>query len=140
MSGGFNIYFCGSIRAGRQDADLYARIIKKLEAYGEVLTPFVADKSLDETGLTEGGLTGDRAIHDRDVRLLKESDRVVAECTIPSHGVGYEIGRAVAMEKPILCLHRPSGEKRAYTCKCDQSKRISSPHESMEILMPLSCS
>ena len=33
-----NIYFCGSIRAGRGDADLYVRIVKKLETYGKVCT------------------------------------------------------------------------------------------------------
>jgi len=32
---------------------------------------------------------------------------VVAEVTIPSLGVGYEIGRAVAMGKRVLCLNRP---------------------------------
>lgn len=36
------VYFCGSIRAGRQDAPLYNIIIKKLEACGvKVLTEFV---------------------------------------------------------------------------------------------------
>ena len=30
---------------------------------------------------------------------------------MPSLGVGYEIGRAVAMNKPILCLYRPQPEK-----------------------------
>lgn len=32
---------------------------------------------------------------------------LVAEVTQPSLGVGYEIGRAVAMKKKILCLFRP---------------------------------
>lgn len=32
---------------------------------------------------------------------------VVAEVTQPSLGVGYELGRAVALNKPILCLFRP---------------------------------
>ena len=77
-----------------------------------MLTPFVADTSLDEKDAEEGGLTGDRAIHDRDMRLLGEADSVVAEVTIPSHGVGYEIGRAVEMKKKILCLHRPQDGKR----------------------------
>jgi len=31
---------------------------------------------------------------------------VVAEVTIPSLGVGYEIGRAVALGKRVLCLYR----------------------------------
>ena len=37
---------------------------------------------------------------------------IVAEVTQPSLGVGYEIGRAYAMNKPILCLYRPQPEKR----------------------------
>ena len=37
---------------------------------------------------------------------------VVAEVTQPSLGVGYEIGRAVAMKKKILCLFRPNTDKR----------------------------
>ena len=56
-------------------------------------------------------MTGDRAIHDRDMRLLGEADSVVAEVTIPSHGVGYEIGRAAEMKKKILCLYRPQDDK-----------------------------
>lgn len=42
------IYFCGSIRAGRQDADLYARLIEQLRAYGTVLTEHVGSKELEE--------------------------------------------------------------------------------------------
>ena len=36
---------------------------------------------------------------------------IVAEVTQPSLGVGYEIGRAVAMGKKILCLYRPQPDK-----------------------------
>ena len=43
---GLKIYFCGSIQGGRQDAALYAQLIKKLQAYGEVLTEHVGS---DET-------------------------------------------------------------------------------------------
>ena len=39
------IYFCGSIRGGREDVDLYQRIVAKLDKYGEVLTPFVAGRT-----------------------------------------------------------------------------------------------
>lgn len=35
----------------------------------------------------------------------------MAEVTTPSLGVGYELGRAVAWEKPVLCLYRPDGER-----------------------------
>ena len=35
----------------------------------------------------------------------------MAEVTVPSLGVGYEIGRAVAMGKQVLCLYRPQEGK-----------------------------
>ena len=39
--------------------------------------------------------------------LTRQCSVVVAEVTVPSLGVGYEIGRAVAMGKQVLCLYRP---------------------------------
>lgn len=102
------IYFCGSIRGGRSDQQLYMRIVDALNRYGSVLTEHVASAALSDSGekVTAGG---DKAIHDRDVDWLKQSDVVVAEVTQPSLGVGYELGRAVAMkDKKILCLFRPS--------------------------------
>ena len=44
------IYFCGSIRAGRQDVDLYGTLCQMLSCHGTVLTPFVADKAITVTG------------------------------------------------------------------------------------------
>jgi hypothetical protein len=43
---------------------------------------------------------------------LTESDLVIAEVTTPSLGVGYELGRAVEMKKPILVLYRRNDDKR----------------------------
>ncbi|KAM7385963.1 hypothetical protein PAMP_001997 [Pampus punctatissimus] len=60
----------------------------------------------DWTG--EGAAAGDRAIHNRDMDWLGQSDVIVAEVTQPSLGVGYELGRAVDMKKRVLCLFRPS--------------------------------
>ena len=42
------IYFCGSIRGGRDDAALYKRIIDQLKQYGEVLTEHIGDPNLME--------------------------------------------------------------------------------------------
>lgn len=44
------IYFAGSIRAGRDDAELYARIVGLLQKYGRVLTEHVGDPNLKESG------------------------------------------------------------------------------------------
>uniref|UniRef100_A0A3Q2QJ33 2'-deoxynucleoside 5'-phosphate N-hydrolase 1 n=1 Tax=Fundulus heteroclitus TaxID=8078 RepID=A0A3Q2QJ33_FUNHE len=56
----------------------------------------------------EGPAGADKAIHDRDLEWLQQADVVVAEVTQPSLGVGYELGRAVDMNKKMLCLFRPS--------------------------------
>ena len=47
----------------------------------------------------------------RDVALLRQCSVVVAEVTVPSLGVGYELGRAVAMGKQVLCLYSPQPDK-----------------------------
>ena len=91
------------MRAGRQDVELYGKLVTTLGRWGEVLTPFVADPVNDDSEY-EGG---DVAIHQSAMSLLQRADVVVAEVTVASHGVGYEIGRAVAMNKRVLCLYRP---------------------------------
>jgi len=98
------IYFAGSIRGGREDVQLYSFIIKHLGKYGEVLTEHVADVNLLVKG--EGVLT-DMEIHDRDIDWLMQSDILIAEVTVASLGVGYEIRAAIEMKKKILCLYRP---------------------------------
>jgi nucleoside 2-deoxyribosyltransferase len=97
------IYFAGSIRGGRDDAALYQQIIALLRGHGEVLTEHVGDADLTRVG--ENGLH-DRAIYERDMAWLEAADAVIAEVTVPSHGVGYEIARAEMLGKPVLCLHR----------------------------------
>ena len=98
------IYFAGAIRGGRDDAEMYHAIVKQLRNFGEVLTEHVADAELGVLGQD----IGDRNIHDRDLDWLKAADVLVAEVTIPSLGVGYEIGKASEWKKQILCLYRAS--------------------------------
>jgi len=102
-----NIYFAGAIRGGREDQALYFAIIERLREYGCVLTEHIGTAQLDVQG--EGAI--DRAIHDRDLALLQAADYVVADVTIPSLGVGYEIGKATEWGKPVLCLFRPNGAR-----------------------------
>ncbi|XP_007530514.1 2'-deoxynucleoside 5'-phosphate N-hydrolase 1 isoform X2 [Erinaceus europaeus] len=99
------VYFCGSIRGGREDQALYERIVARLRRFGAVLTEHVAAAELGARGEEAAG--GDRFIHERDLAWLQQADVVVAEVTQPSLGVGYELGRAVVLDKPVLCLFRP---------------------------------
>lgn len=100
------IYFCGSIRGGRQDAQLYHYIIEFLKGFGNVLTEHIGRLDLvDEREIPPC------QIHERDLTWLKSADVVIAEVTTTSTGVGYELGRAVEMGKPILCLFRKQEDK-----------------------------
>ncbi|MDP2669453.1 MAG: nucleoside 2-deoxyribosyltransferase [bacterium] len=103
------IYFAGSIRGGRDDAQIYFQIIEYLKSYGTVLTEHVGNPNLAQQGEI---LDHDQYIHDRDTQRVSESDVVVAEVSTVSLGVGYEIGRAVEQDKRILCLYRPQEGKR----------------------------
>ena len=98
----FKIYFAGAIRAGREDASLYADLIRYLGRFGTVLTAHVGDAALlaAEQFLTEA------EIFHRDMQWLEAADFVVAEVSTPSLGVGFEIGMAQTMGKEICCLYR----------------------------------
>ena len=98
------IYFAGSIRGGRDDAAIYLELVEELAQYGEVLTEHVA--TVGEEDMTDG------EIFARDLAWLSSCDVVVAEVTIPSLGVGYEIGMAQGLDIPVLCLYRPGGGRR----------------------------
>ncbi len=102
-----NIYFCGSIRGGRDLAESYAEMIKMLGSFGTVLTEHLGSNEEIET---KDRILSDKEIHDRDFKWITESDVLVAEVTVPSLGVGYEIGRAIEIGKPILCLFKQGSD------------------------------
>ena len=97
------IYFAGSIKGGRQDVDLYASLIEHLKEKGEVPTEHLGNPSITDKGEVD---KAPEVVHERNVNWLKEADVVVAEVTVKSLGVGYELGLAVAWKKKILCLFR----------------------------------
>lgn len=97
------IYFAGSIRGGREKVEDYKKIISILSGYGEVLTEHIGDTSLSSLG--EQTKT-DKEIFERDISWIDEADVVVAEVTVASLGVGYELGYAEAHSKKIVCLYQ----------------------------------
>ena len=102
------IYFAGSIRGGRQDAELYRKIINYLSSKGHVFTEHIGDNDLDNKGEEKTDVN----IFKRDIEWLNNSDVIVAEVTVPSLGVGYEIGIAEKLKKPVLCLYRKNKNKK----------------------------
>ena len=92
------VYFAGSIRGGRIDAELYSRLIKYMQQTAIVLTEHIGNPNLN---LMEQGKR-DVEIYEEDTAWLRESDVVIAECTCPSLGVGYELAYA---EKTSIPCH-----------------------------------
>ena len=103
------IYFAGSIRGGREDQEIYAALIEEVARYGVVLTEHIGHLSLTDGG--EVHISNDQ-IFTRDMGWVREADVIIAEVSTPSLGVGYELGQAEALGKPILCLFRPKEGKR----------------------------
>ena len=91
------IYFAGSIRGGRSLAGLYKRIIEHIKLSDIVLTEHIGCKDIN---LLEKGRKQDSVIYDQDTAWLRESDMVIAECTNPSLGVGYELAYAETHQIP----------------------------------------
>lgn len=91
------VYFAGSIRGGRADAELYQRLIEYIQKTDVVLTEHIGDLKLSPF---EAKKASDAEIYSQDTAWLRECDVVIAECTNPSLGVGYEMAYAEKHLKP----------------------------------------
>ena len=91
------VYFAGSIRGGRVDAEMYRRIIDYIQRTDLVLTEHVGDLSLS---VLEQGRSRDAEIYAQDTGWLRDSDLLIGECTCPSLGVGYELAYAEKLGIP----------------------------------------
>ena len=81
---------------------VYRHIYDFLESVGcDVVSWHVVDLDSDE----EEADMDEQEIYLRDIGLLEESDCMVAEVTVPSIGVGYEVCRALGLGLPVLCVH-----------------------------------
>lgn len=109
------IYFARSIN-GLAENDkakweaVYAQIAHELRKAGHELTDeFVVTIPLD------AHLQTPQETYVRDVAAIHEADILLAEISVPSVGVGYEVAYAEAIGKPIVCIyndemarHKPS--------------------------------
>ena len=115
------IYFAASIRGGRKDQNKYNELIQFLSSKVEVLTEHVGDSSLEQTG--EQNLS-DKEIYKRDLEWLESADAVIAEVTNPSLGVGYELGIAEKLGKPVLCLFDDADHNRNLSAMISGNHKI----------------
>ncbi len=96
-----NIYFACSITGGRELEAVYQQIVAALTADGhEIPTSHLAETEVVENER----MLPPQYVYERDVDWIKNCDILVAEVSVPSHGVGYEIGLALNISKPVLCI------------------------------------
>jgi 2'-deoxynucleoside 5'-phosphate N-hydrolase len=97
-----NIYFACSITGGREFESTYQQIVTALTADGhEIPTSHLVQSEVIEN---ERELTP-QYVYERDVNWIKNCNVLIAEVSVPSHGVGYEIAFALEIGKPVLCIH-----------------------------------
>lgn len=99
------VYFAGSIRGGREDAAVYKRIIDYINATDTVLTEHIGLGSLSVKARTK---EDDEHIYECDTEWIKLSEVLIAECTNPSHGVGYELAYAETRNIPVHIFYDKS--------------------------------
>ncbi len=103
MTQTFNIYFACAITGGRQDEREYQKIVDFLIANGHTVPTAV----LAGSGVAEMEINADPVtVYERDTAWIRGCDVLLAEVSTPSHGVGYEIGYALSLKKPVICLHK----------------------------------
>jgi hypothetical protein len=101
MESKLKIYFAGAISAGRDRQPLYAQIVKFLESLGaEVLSAHVAWPDVLEG---EARLSTE-TIFQRNIAFIEKCHGMIAEVSVPSLGVGYEIATALHLQRSTLCL------------------------------------
>jgi len=97
------IYFACSITGGREFEPIFQAIVHALAEKGhDVLTAHLVESNVMEV---EAGLSPEE-VYLRDVDWIRSCDVLVAEVSAPSHGVGYEIGFALGLGKPVLALYQ----------------------------------
>jgi len=102
-----NIYFACSITGGREFESVYQEIVRALVEKGhEVPTAHLAESGI---GAVEAVISPND-VYERDANWIRACDLLIAEVSVPSHGVGYEIGFALGIRKPVLALYQ-SGRK-----------------------------
>jgi nucleoside 2-deoxyribosyltransferase len=117
-----NIYFACSITGGREFEQVYLALTAALLEDGHgIPTAHLAAPTVMELE----SVVSPADVYARDVEWIRAADALLAEVSVPSHGVGYEVGLALSEGKPVLCLHH-AGRRI--------SKMLSgNPHPALEV-------
>ena len=105
------IYVSGSMYGGTQKIDTYKIMINELEKHAEVLNKNIADSNEIEN---EKYQKDEDIFQDLEQKMIM-ADIIFAEVTIPSLGVGYELGYADKLGKKIIAIYDETYTKKVST-------------------------
>ena len=91
-----NIYFCGSMTHSQEKVEFYNELINYIKKYGTVLNEFVGEKIVKIDNLD---------IYNRDTNNLKNADILIADVSVVSTGVGFELGYADLLDINSLIIY-----------------------------------
>jgi nucleoside 2-deoxyribosyltransferase len=98
-----NIYFACSITGGREYEPVYQAIVAALTGDGhEVPTAHLADPG----AAAQEAELGPQVVYARDTDWIRACHVLIAEVSVPSHGVGYEIGYALGLGRRVLAVYQ----------------------------------
>ncbi|NLL01772.1 MAG: nucleoside 2-deoxyribosyltransferase [Mollicutes bacterium] len=100
------IYFAGAITIGNDKYEDYIDLIDFLSDYGEILTKNIWNEDLSHVNNYE------EKIYQRHKKWMDEADLIIADISLPSIGVGYELSYFEAHNKPSICLYDENSPKR----------------------------
>ena len=131
-----NIYFACSLTGGREFEPVYQTIVHALaEKKHSVLTAHLVESNVMEVEAA----VSPADVYSRDVAWIRSCNVLVAEVSVPSHGVGYEIGFALGIGKPVLALYQ-QGRKVSKMISGNTDKNLTvkmyaNTEEAIQILM-----
>jgi hypothetical protein len=97
------IYFACSITGGRNDETIYQKIVATLLGDGHAIpTAGLAGPDV----MQYEGILNPVEVYDRDTGWIQTCEVLIAEVSTPSHGVGYEIGYALQLSKPVFAIYK----------------------------------
>ena len=129
------IYFACSITGGREFESVYQEMVAALVQAGhQIPTAHLVESGV---GVLEAGIDP-LTVYARDVDWIRASDVLIAEVSVPSHGVGYEIAFALGLGKPVLCVYQ-TGRKvsKMITGNPDTNLQVQAYQDSTEAVRVL---
>lgn len=119
-----NIYFSATITDDEASRSRYKKIIEYLKGQGHKVLEYEQDK-LSPRELLNRSDAEIKKSYKRLTHLLKSADVYIADITIQSVGIGYEIADAISERKPVLVLsHKDREFTPLATIEGNQSKMI----------------